>query len=266
MTEEGTMTRSQGTGSAWTVGEVARSVGVTVRTLHHYDEIGLVVPSERTAAGYRLYTRADLERLQHVVVYRRLELSLEEIRDLLESGDATEHLRRQRAAVMSRLDELGELVAAIDNALEKTMGNQQMTSEDMKELFGGDFYDHQDEAEQRWGDTEAWKQSQQRTKNYGRADWEQIKTEGEDLQSTLAGLFRDGIAPTDSAAMDAVEAHRQHITRWFYDCPTSMHRCLGELYVSDPKFTAAYDEAFEAPGLAEWVRVAIEANADRQEA
>lgn len=253
------------TGETWTVGEVARELGVTVRTLHHYDEIGLVVPSERSSAGYRLYTQSDLERLQHVVVYRRLEMPLEEIREVLDRGDATEHLRRQRAAVMSRLDELGELVTAIDHALEKTMSNEQMTHEDMKELFGGEFYDHQGEAEERWGDTDAWRQGQNRTKNYGRAEWEQIKAETDEMLRTQARLFTDGVAATDIAAMDAVEAHRQHIHRWFYDCPPAFHRNLGELYVSDPKFTASYDESQDAPGLAQWVREAIDANADRLE-
>src|SRR4051794_16119272 len=92
----------------WTVGQVAERSGVTVRTLHHYDEIGLVRPSRRSAAGYRLYADEDLVRLQHVVVYRRLGLALEEIAVLLDDPDAdvAAHLRRQRNAVISRLDEL----------------------------------------------------------------------------------------------------------------------------------------------------------------
>src|SRR6478735_6871402 len=93
--------------STWTVGQVADVFGVTVRTLHHYDEVGLLVPSERSGAGYRLYTDGDLARLQQIVVYRRLELPLEEIATLLDGDeDAVDHLRRQRDAVMTRLDEL----------------------------------------------------------------------------------------------------------------------------------------------------------------
>ncbi len=90
--------------TTWTVGQVADVLGVTVRTLHHYDEIGLLTPSDRSAAGYRLYTETDLARLQQIVVYRRLELPLERIRELLVGGaDAREHLRRQREAVLARL-------------------------------------------------------------------------------------------------------------------------------------------------------------------
>ena len=127
--------------AVWTVGQVADELGVTVRTLHHYDEIGLLHPSERTPAGYRLYTEEDLERLQNIVVYRRLGFPLEEIGELLDTGgaDLESHLRRQRAAVMSRLDELGELVTAIDRALEKEMSGLKLTKEEQQELFGDGY-------------------------------------------------------------------------------------------------------------------------------
>ena len=84
--------------AVWTVGQVADELGVTVRTLHHYDEIGLLHPSERTPAGYRLYTAEDLERLQNIVVYRRLGFPLEEIGELLDASSSppsTEHWRRR---------------------------------------------------------------------------------------------------------------------------------------------------------------------------
>src|ERR1700712_2910097 len=122
MTERAASTRSGAElgVTAWTVGQVAERFGVTVRTLHHYDEIGLLVPSRRSASGYRLYTDADVTRLQHVVVYRRLGFALEEIALLLDDPgvDVAAHLRRQRAAVTQRLDEMTDLVAAIDRALE----------------------------------------------------------------------------------------------------------------------------------------------------
>src|SRR5829696_6874965 len=123
--------------TTWTVGQVADLLGVTVRTLHHYDEIGLLVPSERSRAGYRLYTDGDLTRLQQIVVYRRLELPLDEIARLLDGDeDAVGHLRRQRDSVMTRLDELSEVVVAIDRALERAMTDQPATTEDLKALFG----------------------------------------------------------------------------------------------------------------------------------
>ena len=104
-----------------TVGDVARRFGITVRTLHHYDDIGLLTPSRRSAAGHRAYTPADLPRLSQIIVYRRLQLSLEEISNLLNDGDEVSHLVRQRERVMNRLKETTDLVEAIDQELEKAM-------------------------------------------------------------------------------------------------------------------------------------------------
>jgi DNA-binding transcriptional MerR regulator len=249
-----------------TVGQVAERFGVTVRTLHHYDEIGLLRPSERSVAGYRLYTDEDLMRLQHVGVYRRPGFALEEIALPIDDPDAdvAAHRPRQRAAVMSRLDEMRGLVAAIDRALENEMNDKPATEQDMKELFGENFDDAQDEAQQRWGDTDAWKQSRQRTKNYTKADWAEVKVETDELNNAFLQAFRSGAPATSEAAMDAAEAHREHIDRRFYECSHAFHRNLGDLYVSDPRYTSTYDESLQAPGLAHYVRDAIHANADRR--
>src|SRR6478735_3169702 len=249
--------------ATWTVGQVADVFGVTVRTLHHYDEIGLLTPSARSAAGYRLYTDADLTRLQQVVVYRRLELPLEEIAALLDGGeDAATHLRRQRAAVMTRLDELTGIVAAIDRALEREMSNQPATPEEMKELFGDGFEDeYQQEAQERWGETDAWKQSAARTKRYTKADWEQVKAEMDAVNAAFVAAMAAGEPATSEAAMDAAEQHRRHIADRFYDLDHGFHRGLADMYVADPRFTKTYEDV--APGLAQYVHDAIHANADR---
>lgn len=249
--------------TTWTVGQVADLFGVTVRTLHHYDEIGLLVPSGRSRAGYRLYTDRDLERLQQVVVYRRLELPLDQIATLLDSGeDAAEHLRRQRATVISRLDELHELVAAIDRALEREMTNQPATPEDLKELFGDGFQDeYQQEARERWGETDAWKQSASRTKGYALGDWEQVKAEMDAVNAAFVAALAAGQPATSEAAMDAAEQHRRHIHDRFYELSHDFHRGLADMYVADPRFTKTYEDL--APGLAAYVHDAIHANADR---
>ncbi|MBX7454354.1 MerR family transcriptional regulator [Mycolicibacterium sp. 3033] len=246
-----------------TVGEVAQRFGITVRTLHHYDDIGLLTPARRNTSGYRVYTTADLTRLSQIIVYRRLELSLEEIASLLDEGDEVSHLKRQRERVMRRLDEVKDLVEAIDRALEKAMSNTPMTDDDMRELFGEEFDDYQAEAEQKFGESEQWKESQRRTKSYGKEDWTRIKTEGEAVEKALSDAFRAGLPAHSAAAMDAAEQHRLHVNRWFYDCPPSMHRSLGDMYVSDPRYVARYDESFDLPGLAAYCRDAIHANADR---
>lgn len=258
------MTEKTQTATTWTVGQVAQRFGVTVRTLRHYDEIGLLVPTHRTPAGYRCYTDDDLTRLQQIVVYRRLELPLEQIAEVLAGGDsAVEHLRRQRAAVMFRLDTLRDLVAAIDRALEKEMSNQQMSTDDLRNLFGDVFDDsYAEEARQRWGDSEVWAQSQQRTARFTRADWTDVKAESDAVNAAFASLSDAGVPPTAEAAMDAAEAHRASIER-FYDCSYPMHRGLGDMYLADPRFTAMYEAV--RPGLARYVRDAIHANADRRQ-
>ncbi|MEW5812040.1 MAG: MerR family transcriptional regulator [Actinomycetota bacterium] len=248
-----------------TVGEVAQRFGITVRTLHHYDDIGLLAPRRRNASGYRVYTQADLTRLSQIIVYRRLELPLDEIAQLLTDGDAVSHLIRQRERVMSRLEEMRDLVEAIDQALEKTMANTPMTDDDMRELFGEGFDDYQAEAEEKFGESEQWKESQRRTKSYGKEDWVQIKAEGEAVEKALSDAYRAGLPADSEAAMEAAEQHRVHVNRWFYDCPPAMHRTLGDMYVSDPRYVARYDESFDLPGFAAYCRDAIHANADRTE-
>jgi DNA-binding transcriptional MerR regulator len=248
-----------------TVGQVAEQLTVTVRTLHHYDEIGLLRPSERTPAGYRLYTDEDVVRLQHIVVYRRLGFAPEEIGLLLGHPESVEeHLRRQRAAVSARLDEMRDLVAAIDRALEKEASGMKLTRQERKELFGDGYSDeYAAEAEQRWGDSEAWKQSRRRTSEYSKEDWTEITAESESVGNAFVQAKRAGLAATSPAAMDAAEAHRRHIHARFYDVSHEFHRNLADMYVADPRFTKTYDD--QEPGLARYVRDAIHANADRHD-
>ncbi|HYN30581.1 MAG TPA: MerR family transcriptional regulator [Dermatophilaceae bacterium] len=260
------MTATSRENGALTVGRVAAELGVTVRTLHHYDELGLVAPSGRTAAGYRLYTREDLARLATVVTYRRLGLPLEEVAALLRGdGTPTEHLLRQRDAVRTRLGELTELARAIDRALEASMNDRPATTAELRELFGtGYSEEYRAEAQERWGDTDAWRQSQARTSRYTRADWEEVRAEGERATRALLDAKRAGLPPDSEAAIEAAEAHRMHIHTRFYDCSPQFHESLGRMYVDDPRFTAQYDDGYAEPGLAAYVRDAIAANAGRR--
>ena len=224
------------------------------------------MPSARTSAGYRLYTDADLTRLASVVTYRRLGLPLTEVRALLDGeGTPQEHLRRQRDVVMTRLDELEQLVTAIDRALEATMDDRPASTDELKELFGDGFSDeYQAEAEERWGESDAWTQSKRRTDRYTKTDFEQIKGEGDAVNAALVAALRSGAPATSTEAMDAAEAHRAHIERWFYDLDHDFHRGLADMYLADPRFTKSYEDQQE--GLAQYVHDAIHANADRQQA
>jgi MerR family transcriptional regulator, thiopeptide resistance regulator len=250
---------------SWTVGELARLAGVTVRTLHHYDRIGLVRPSERTSAGYRSYDVRDLDRLQQVLFYRELGFPLDEVATLLDDPDAdpAAHLRRQHRLLRERLERTRAMVAAVEKEMEARQMGISLTPEERFEVFGDGFSEeYQAEAEERWGDTEAWAQSQRRTSAYTKDDWVRIKAEGEDVERRLAAAMADGVPADSAAAMDLAEEHRQQISRNFYDCSPEMHAGLGRMYVEDERFTAHYEQI--APGLAQYVSAAVQANAARR--
>ena len=246
---------------ALTVGQVAETFGVTVRTLHHYDEIGLLHPTERTHAGYRLYTGEDLQRLGTIVLYRRLGFPLEEVAELLDGADVVEHLRRQRDLVTTRLAEMTDLVAAIDRRLEAEMTDRPATTEDLKELFGDGYSDeYQAEAQERWGDTDAWRQSRERTRRMTKAQWAEVKAENEAFDVDLRDAVREGVPVDGERAERLAERHRAGIER-FYDCSHEFQVGLAQMYLADPRFTQHYEDI--EPGAAQWLHDAIVANAAR---
>jgi hypothetical protein len=138
-----------------------------------------------------------------------------------------------------------------------------MTKEEMFEVFGDfDPSKYEDEVKERWGDTDAYKESKKRTARYRKQDWEKIKAEGQEIGEQFAALMTAGVKASDKRAMEVAEKHRLHIDRWFYPCSHQMHRGLGEMYVADARFTQNIDRI--KPGLAQYWRDANVANADRQ--
>ncbi|MDQ1037870.1 DNA-binding transcriptional MerR regulator [Streptomyces sp. V3I8] len=248
------------------VGQVAGFAAVTVRTLHHYDEIGLLVPSGRSHAGHRRYSDADLDRLQQILFYRELGFPLDEVAALLDDpeADPRAHLRRQHELLSDRIEKLRKMAAAVEHAMEaRTMGID-LTPEEKFEVFGDkDPEEHAEEAERRWGGTEMYAESQRRAARYTKDDWRRMQAEVASWGERYAALMESGEPATGERAMDMAEEHRLHIDVWFYACAYEMHRCLGDMYVSDERFKAFYDSM--RPGLAEHLRDAITANAARRE-
>ncbi|ASU81727.1 MerR family transcriptional regulator [Nocardiopsis gilva YIM 90087] len=250
---------------SYPVGEVARIAKVTVRTLHHYDEIGLLSPGERSATGYRRYDDADLDRLHRILGYRELGFPLEDIAALLDEPgtDTYDHLRRQRRLLEDRAQRLNGMIAALDKEMEAYDMGISLTPEERLELFGDSFdtEGYAEEARKRWGDTDQWAESQRRTADYTKDDWIRIKGEGAEVEQRLVDAFTSGATPDSEQAMDAVEEHRKQVERWFYECPHEMHLKLTGIYPEDPRFSAYYDAMAE--GLAVYIRDAAEANARR---
>ena len=249
---------------SYTVSEVSQAAGVTVRTLHHYDEIGLLRPSARSKAGYRQYDDLDLERLQEVLFYRELGFGLKEITRLV---DAPAHnrsriLKQQRKLIEQQIKRLQAMVESVDEALQAHEDGRTMNKDEMFDVFGDfDPAEYEDEVRDRWGETEAYAESSKRTARYTKEDWKRMGEESGAINRHLAELFAAGTAPETPEALRAAERHRLHIDRWFYPCSYEIHTGLGEMYVVDPRFTKFWDD-FQ-PGLAVFVRDAFRANADR---
>ncbi|MFF1681393.1 MerR family transcriptional regulator [Streptomyces sp. NPDC058256] len=249
---------------SYPVGQVAGFAGVTVRTLHHYDEIGLLAPSGRSHAGHRRYSDADLDRLQKILFYRELGFPLDEVAALLDDpeADPRAHLRRQHELLTARIEKLQEMAAAVEHAMEARRMGINLTPEEKFEVFGDkDPEAHAEEAERRWGGTEAYAESQRRAARYTKDDWKRMQAEVASWGERYDALMEAGEPPTGERAMDMAEEHRQHITKWFYECSYETHQGLAGMYVSDERFKEFYDSM--RPGLAEHLRDAIGANAAR---
>jgi len=249
---------------SYSIGQVARFAGVTIRTLHHYDEIGLLSPDDRSSAGYRRYGETEMIRLQQILFYRELGFALDEITVMLDDPDADpqDHLRRQHELLLDRHKRVQGMVEAVEKAMEAAKMGISLTPEERFEVFGSnDPGQYADEAEARWGHTDAYKESQRRTKAYTKADWLTIKAEVAAIEQDFAAAMAGGASTDSEVAVAIAERHRQHISDRFYDCSYEFHRNLAEMYIADPRFAENYEKV--APGLAQYVRDAVVSNAAR---
>ncbi len=243
--------------STYTVKDVARIAKISVRALHHYDDIGLLVP-DRSANGYRTYTDGDLLRLQQILISRSFGIALEDIKRSLDDPgfDMAASLRDQRAKLVARLTETHRAIASIDTALETLTSKEKAMSTDMSKIFDGfDPADHEAEAKERWGDTPAYKESRQRTQRYGEKEWAAIKAELSAIWSDGAAAMQAGHGPDGADGRAIAERHRQHIERWFYALTPDMHAGLADMWEADPRFAKNIDKHGE--GLTQWVAAAV---------
>jgi DNA-binding transcriptional MerR regulator len=244
-----------------TVGEIARIAGVSVRTLHHYDAVGLVSPARRSEAGYRLYGPADVERLQEVLFFRELGLPLADILRLLdEPSDRAAVLARQRGMLQRWAERIAAMIEAVDAAVEARRKGTTMTNEEMLGVFGDfDPAEYAGEAEERWGGTDAYRESARRTAGYTKDDWERMARESAGIDAAFVALMEAGAPPDGPEACEVAERHRAHISAWFYECTPEIHAGLGQMYVADERFRERIDRT--VPGLAAYMSEAIAANA-----
>lgn len=248
------------------VSEVSELAGVSVRALHHYDDVGLLVPRGRTDAGYRLYDEDDLLRLQQILLGRELGLSLEEIRHSLDDPqfDRRRALVAQRAELQKRAQQADAMLRAIDAALrhldEESAALLKGDTVDLKQIFDGfEPAQYEDEAEQRWGNSDAFAESKKRTQRYTNEDWRRLAAEQAATYADAFSALTAGKSPDDPEVMAVAERHRLTIDRWFYPCSHAMHRALADMYEQDSRFAGNIDKY--GVGLTPFLAAAIRENA-----
>jgi DNA-binding transcriptional MerR regulator len=236
------------------INEVSKLTGVTVRTLHYYDEIGLLKPSEVTSAGYRLYNNETLETLQQILFFRELEFSLDDIKDMMSNPhyDRRDALTKQRELLLQKRTRLDALIHLVDNTLkgEKDMSFKQFDMTEMeatKKKYAA-------EVKARWGDTAAYAESEQKAGSYVDAQWNVLSGEGQAILQEF-GECRN-LQPDSKEAQALVKKWQGYINSNFYNCTREILSCLGLMYVGDERFTQNIDKSGE--GTAAFMAAAIE--------
>lgn len=247
----------------YTVKQLARLAGVTVRTLHYYDEIGLLTPASVGENGYRYYAEADLFRLQQIRFFRELDLGLEQIKGILEAPDfdLVAALRVHRQALEQKIDRMQRLITTVDRTIMHLVGEMRIST--MSNVFEG-FSDEQQrhyeqEAAQRYG-TETVAQTVVRWNSYSSEQREQIMAEGQRVYLDLVDALPSGV---ESAQTQAILARwHQHI-RAFYEPSVEVLAGLGHTYENDSEFNAFF--AAIHPDLPAFISKAIAVYVDRLE-
>ena len=232
--------------------EFARFTGVSVRTLHYYNEIGLLRPAQVDKTnGYRYYDDSSLLRMQEILFYRELDFSLKSIQRILSSPNyqKTEALNQQKQLLTLKKQRLERLIAAIDLA--------QKGENVMKAFDNTEFEARKAEAQQRWGNTDAYKEHAEKTKNYSKDKWSSLAADMDAIFADFADAMTKGAAPESPEAQALVKRLQDHITENHYTCTKPILFGLGQMYVADDRFQQNIDT--HAPGTAQYVSQAIAA-------
>ena len=230
--------------------EFAEFTGVSVRTLHYYDEIGLLVPAivdEYT--GYRFYDENSLLRMQEILFYRELDFPLKSIGDILSSPnyDRNKALKDQKKLLVMKKERLERLIEAVDDA---------MKGENVMKAFdNSEFEKYQTEAKEKWGNTDAYKEHAEKTKNYSKDKWNNMAEEMNAIFAEFAACMKNGNAPDSEEAQNLVKMLQSHITENYYHCTNEILAGLGLMYVGDERFKNNIDK--HAEGTAEFASEAI---------
>jgi DNA-binding transcriptional MerR regulator len=251
----------------YSVNNLAKLAGVSVRTLHHYDRLGLLKPSVRTEARYRRYGEKELIRLQQILFYKELDFSLDEILDILEDPNFNllTALESHKQALKARRDRLATLLVTIDKTISTLKGERVMlTNEELYEGFPkGQAY--RSEAVEKYGAKEV-EASEQNLRQRGKAGFEQLKADQQDIAKTLAGLTQ--LDPTSDVVQQQIAHHYANIRGFWGEAVcrdknmADAYKGLAQLYVDDPLYTSQNGQ--ENPEYSVFLKKAMTYFADTQ--
>ena len=216
--------------------EFARYTGVSVRTLHYYDEIGLLPPaSVDRSTGYRYYDDGSLLRMQEILFYRELDFPLKTIQELLSAPgyDRNRALSDQKHLLTLKKERLERLIDALDQA---------MKGENVMKAFDNSTFEkHKAEAKEKWGKTSAYQEHEQKTKNYSNEKWDGLAAGMDEIMARFGQCLANGDSPDSPAVQDLVKALQNHITENYYRCTDQILAGLGQMYVADERFKQNID-------------------------
>ncbi|HET7657718.1 MAG TPA: MerR family transcriptional regulator [Bacillales bacterium] len=244
---------------AYKVKEVAELAGVSIRTLHHYDRIGLLKPDSVSASGYRLYSEADLEKLQQILFFKEIGFSLRDIQDIVARPDfdRMHALKAHKELLVKKKKRLEGIIATVEKTMATLEGGTKMSE---NEMFDGldraeiKKYqeDYAEEAREKYG-KEIVDRTLKKTAQYTKEDWAAIQAKQRATWQKIADGMEKGAS--DPEVQEAVGDWRKQITDNYYECTLEIFRGLGDLYVNDERFKANYEKI--KPGLAAFMREAI---------
>jgi DNA-binding transcriptional MerR regulator len=239
----------------YTVRQLAEMAGVSVRTLHHYDQIGLLMPESRSPAGYRLYSSEDALRLQQILFFRELGFALEEIQRSLDGKNfnRVEALQSHRRMLQERIERLAQLVVTVDRTIQHlTEGTMPLTDKELYEGFSDEqIQRYQKEAAERY-DPKLVEESHQRLRRMSKPEWQALKAEGEAITKKMGKLLD---RPVEDAEVQKTIARHFAMIGKFYTVTKEIYRGLASLYVEHDEFRANYDRV--RPGLALYMQKAM---------
>ena len=234
-----------------TVNEVSKLTGISVRTLHHYDDIGLLKPTTVTEAGYRLYDDTALEHLQHILLFKELQFPLKDIKEILESPDfdRKKALEQQIELLTMKKEHLENLILFARGIKLLGVKNMDFSAFDKKKLD-----EYAAEAKKTWGKTEAYKEFEEKSKGRTKEDTKDIS--GGLMQMFVTFGEMKEMNPADETVQKQVKRLQDYITAHFYNCTPQILYGLGQMYAAGGEFTENIDNT-GGVGTAEFASKAI---------